>query len=67
MKKVNEANYNALSKVIETNETKLWALYRKIGGSYKSTFEALEDMQKLGRLAEALLSVKRQLQVLSEE
>ena len=65
--KVNEANYKAMSDLIDENEKKLWDLYRKIGGSYKSRFDTYKDMIALGELALAIQQVKKHSRLLVEE
>ena len=41
---------------------KLWELYKKLGGSYKSSQEQFEDMVKLGEMGQGMLSIRESIQ-----
>lgn len=42
----------------EVLSIKIWELQRRISGEYKSSLEALQDMVKLGQMAQGLIDLR---------
>jgi hypothetical protein len=46
-----------LINIQEDIKSDVWELYRKLGGSYDSSFDQMNDLKRLGEMATAWLSV----------